>query len=126
MFKRIFLVIILILIMVHIITFNFENNVVSNIDNRMLTELSNFKLETVNNYVNDRIGFREKAIDIYNKMNEKIFNVSTNPQLMIGKDGNIYPAVNSIPNYNDYHEYFLKTIKNMQDYCEERGMSFIT
>ena len=81
----------------------------------MLTELTDFKLETVNNYVNDRIGFREEAINIYNAINEKIFNVSTNPQLMIGKDNNIYPIVNSIPEFNDYHECFLNTIKNTRD-----------
>ena len=124
MLKKCFLVVIFILIIVPIICFNHEKDVASNIDNRMLTELTDFKLETVNNYVNDRIGFREEAINIYNAINEKIFNVSTNPQLMIGKDNNIYPIVNSIPEFNDYHECFLNTVKNMQDYCEERGVKF--
>ena len=124
MLKKCFLVVIFILIIVPIICFNHDKDVASNIDNRMLTELTDFKLETVNNYVNDRIGFREEAINIYNAINEKIFNVSTNPQLMIGKDNNIYPIVNSIPEFNDYHECFLNTIKNMQDYCEERGVEF--
>lgn len=124
MLKKCFLVVIFILIIVPIICFNHDKDVASNIDNRMLTELTDFKLETVNNYVNDRIGFREEAINIYNAINEKIFNVSTNPQLMIGKDNNIYPTVNSIPEFNDYHECFLNTVKNMQDYCEERGVKF--
>ena len=124
MLKKCFLVVIFILIIVPIICFNHDKDVASNIDNRMLTELTDFKLETVNNYVNDRIGFREEAINIYNAINEKIFNVSTNPQLMIGKDNNIYPIVNSIPEFNDYHQCFLNTIKNMQDYCEERGVEF--
>ena len=124
MLKKCFLVVIFILIIVPIICFNHDKDVASNIDNRMLTELTDFKLETVNNYVNDRIGFREEAINIYNAINEKIFNVSTNPQLMIGKDNNIYPTVNSIPEFNDYHECFLNTIKNMQNYCEERGVKF--
>ena len=124
MLKKCFLVVIFILIIVPIICFNHDKDVASNIDNRMLTELTDFKLETVNNYVNDRIGFRERAINIYNAINEKIFNVSTNPQLMIGKDNNIYPTVNSIPEFNDYHECFLNTVKNMQDYCEERGVKF--
>lgn len=108
MLKKCFLVVIFILIIVPIICFNHDKDVASNIDNRMLTELTDFKLETVNNYVNDRIGFRERAINIYNAINEKIFNVSTNPQLMIGKDNNIYPIVNSIPEFNDYHECFFK------------------
>lgn len=124
MLKKCFLVVIFILIIVPIICFNHDKDVASNIDNRMLTELTDFKLETVNNYVNDRIGFREEAINIYNAINEKIFNVSTNPQLMIGKDNNIYPTVNSLPEFNDYHECFLNTVKNMQDYCEERGVKF--
>lgn len=124
MLKKCFLVVIFILIIVPIICFNHNKDVASNIDNRMLTELTDFKLETVNNYVNDRIGFREEAINIYNAINEKIFNVSTNPQLMIGKDNNIYPTVNSLPEFNDYHECFLNTVKNMQDYCEERGVKF--
>lgn len=124
MLKKCFLVFIFILIIVPIICFNHEKDVASDIDNRMLTELTDFKLETVNNYVNDRIGFREEAINIYNAINEKVFNVSTNPQLMIGKDNNIYPIVNSIPEFNDYHECFLNTIKNMQYYCEERGIEF--
>ena len=66
MLKKCFLVVIFILIIVPIICFNHDKDVASNIDNRMLTELTDFKLETVNNYVNDRIGFREWAINIYN------------------------------------------------------------
>ena len=124
MLKKCFLVVIFALIIMPIICFNHEKDVASSIDNRMLTELNDSKLETVNNYVNDRIGFRESAINIYNNLNEKVFNVSTNPQLMMGKDGNLFPKIDSISTFNNYHEYFLMTIKNMQDYCEERGVEF--
>lgn len=124
MLKKCFLFVIFILIIVPIICFNYEKDVASSIDNRMLTELSDLKLETINNYVNDRIGFRETAINIYNRFNERCLNVSTNPQLMMGKEGNLFPKIDSITTFNDYHEYFLMTIKNMQDYCEERGVKF--
>lgn len=124
MLKKCFLFVIFILIIAPIICFNYEKDVASSIDNRMLTELSDLRLETVNNYINDRIGFRENAINIYNRLNEKVFNVSTNPQLMMGKEGNLFPKIDSINTFNDYHEYFLKTIKSMQDYCEERGIEF--
>ena len=124
MLKKCFLFVIFILIIAPIICFNYEKDVASSTDNRMLAELTDFKLETVNNYVNDRIGFRGYAINIYNRLNEKVFNISTNPQLMMGKEGNLFPKIDSINTFSDYHECFLKTIKSMQDYCEERGIEF--
>ena len=80
MLKKCFLVIVLIMIIIPIMFFNYEKDSVSIVDNRMLTELTDFKMNTVNQYINDRIGFREEAIEVYNDLNEKIFNVSTNPQ----------------------------------------------
>ena len=53
--------------------FNYEKDSVSIVDNRMLTELTDFKMNTVNQYINDRIGFREEAIEVYNDLNEKNF-----------------------------------------------------
>ena len=124
MVKKCFLAIILILIMLPIMFFNYDKNSASDIDNRMLTELTDFKIDTVNQYLNDRIGFRTKAIEVYNDFNEEVFNVSTNPQLMMGKEGNLYPNINTIETFNDYHYDFLTTIKKIQDYCTDRGIAF--
>ena len=124
MLKKCFLVIVLIMIIIPIMFFNYEKDSVSIVDNRMLTELTDFKMNTVNQYINDRIGFREEAIEVYNDLNEKIFNVSTNPQLMMGEEGNLYPKISSIETFNDYHHNLLKTIKRIQNYCEDRDIDF--
>ena len=68
---------------------------ISNIDNKLLTEwpgldftLSN--KDIVEAYVDDRIGFRENAIEAYTELNDKLFHVMVHPLFMYGKDGHIF------------------------------------
>ncbi len=123
--KVIFVVSILMLIIVPIIFFNHEKNVASSLDNRMLTELDDYSLDNVENYISDRIGFRKEMISIYNKINRDLFDVITSQDLMVGSDGkNLYPKISSIEEFNNYHQKFLDSVKEIQNYCESRGIGF--
>lgn len=123
--KYIFIALLLIIIIVPIIFFDFEKNKASEIDNRMLNELTDFDIETIENYVSDRLGFRSYMINAYNTINKKLFGVSTNPELILGKDRKNYlPKSYSVIDYGEYHEKLANAIKDIQDYCEERNVKF--
>ncbi len=105
--------------------FNHEKEVESSIDNRMLTILDVINAENVENYISDRIGFREEMINAYNAVNKGLFNIISGADLMIGSnDEDIYPKISSIGEYNYYHEMFLDSVKRIQDYCEARNIEF--
>ena len=105
--------------------FNHEKEVASSIDNRMLTILDVINAENVENYISDRIGFREEMINAYNAVNKGLFNIISGADLMIGSNGeDIYPKISSIGEYNYYHEMFLDSVKRIQDYCEARNIEF--
>ena len=89
------------LIIVPIVSFNFEPNSASTIDNRMLTEnpfsaealASGGDLtENIQSYVNDRIGFRDDMILAYTVLNDKIFGKMTHPSYTYGKEGYVFGA----------------------------------
>ncbi len=123
--KYAFIVLISLVIIIPLMFFNHEKEVISTLDNRMLTTLDSLDSETFENYISDRIGFREEMINLYNKANKDIFNVISGSDLMIGSNGkDIYPKISSIGTYNSYHELFLDSVKRIQDYCEDRGVEF--
>ena len=123
--KVIFVFFILSAIIVPIMFFNHEKNVASSLDNRMLTELENYSLENVENYISDRIGFRENMILFYNKINRELFDVITSGDLMLGSDKeNLYPKISSTTKFDGYHQKFLDSVKEIQNYLEDRGIGF--
>ncbi len=74
---------------------NVKPDQTSAIDNKRLTEWESFSFQNnfrngFQNYLNDRIGFREEAIDAYTVLNDKLFHVLVHPLYMYGQNGNIY------------------------------------
>ncbi|MDO4499733.1 MAG: hypothetical protein Q4B60_00495 [Erysipelotrichaceae bacterium] len=122
--KTLFLVSILLVITVLTVSFDFEKNKVSLLDNRMLTELNVISSDNIDNYISDRVGLRKEMVGIYNWINAKLFNVSTHPSKLLGKDNNLFPMPDDYVEYGSYHEKFLNSIKIIQDYCLNRGVDF--
>lgn len=123
--KYIFIVCIVLIIIIPLVFFNHKKEVASSLDNRMLTTLDVIDAENVENYISDRIGFREEMINVYNTVNRDLFNVISGADLMVGLNGeDIYPKISSIETYNQYHEMFLNSVKRIQDYCEARNIKF--
>lgn len=113
-----------------LVFFNTESNSISTIDNRKLTE-NPFKLKgdltaNIQNYVNDRIGFRDEMITGYTILNDRLFGKMVHPSYTYGKDGYVFGSGLSTSNgFSDYHVVFADMVAKIQTYCHERGVPFL-
>ena len=131
-FKIFFIFFFIVSISISGIFFNFTPQAISEIDNRMLAE-NPFKNNTegdltknIENYVNDRIGFRDEMILSYTVLNDKLFNKMVHPSYTYGKDGYVFGAGLTYTGlFSDYHIVFADMIEQQQEYCNSRGIPFL-
>lgn len=113
-----------------LLCFNFEDGAVSEIDNRTLAEnpvgalTSDAFGQFLENYINDRIGFRDKMIRIYTELNDQIWGKMVHPTYTYGKKKEVFGVFKQIQ-FSDYHSIFLDMLGKIQAYCEERGTPFL-
>lgn len=124
------------ILLVPLAAFNFCPHTSSAIDNRMLAE-NPFSQETlesstdltqnIENYVNDRIGFRDEMILGYTVLNDQVFGKMVHPSYTYGKDGYVFGSglTTAENSYSDFHETFADLVKQIQDYCTERDIPFL-
>lgn len=132
--KIISLILSSLLILLPVFTFNFKEDSVSEIDNRKLTanpfganaDADSDFTSNVQNYVNDRIGFRDDMILGYTLLNDKLFGKMVHPSYSYGKDGYVFGAgITTNEQFTDYHIVFADMVKKVQDYCEARSTPFL-
>lgn len=112
--------------------FNFEENAISTIDNRMLTN-NPFTSNTagltasIEAYVSDRIGFRDALIRDYIILNDRLFNIMIHPMYEYGTDGEVFfsKMTGGGSHLSDYHKAFMNFIVSMQTFCDERSIPFV-
>lgn len=118
------------IIIAPIAAFNFQEDAISLIDNRNLTanpftsdgDFTN----NIQNYVNDRIGFRDDMILAYTVLNDKLFKKMVHPSYIYGTDGYVFGAGLTVNNpYTEFHETYADMVKQIQDYCDSRGVPFL-
>lgn len=129
------IVLFIVIILAPIIAFNFEEDAISSIDNRNLAanpfspdQLNNESdlTDNIENFINDRIGFRDDMVLAYTILNDKLFNKMVHPSYVYGKDGYVFGAGLSVNNpYTEYHEAFADMVKAIQDYCDARNVPFL-
>ena len=129
--KKLFIIIFMTLLFLPLIFFNWKDEYISKIDNRSLKKFPNREnltgeniAEYIQNYINDRIGGREKIINIYTILNDKLFNIMEHPTYTYGEDGYIFFKIGRNIEYQEYHRQFAEAIKKIQIYCEEREIPF--
>jgi len=112
--------------------FNFAPDAVSEIDNRALAgnplaaEQRGDLTKGIENYVNDRLGFRNEMIRTYTVLNDRVFGKMVHPSYSYGKDGYVFGAgVTAEKDFGDYHIAFADMVKEIQDYCEAREVPFL-
>lgn len=133
----IFIVAFACIILVPVCFMNHKTEQVSDIDNKQLTEWPGLGYTAMNNevvsaYIDDRIGFREQAIEAYTTLNDRLFHVMVHPLFMYGKEGHIYykdpdyiaayQRLNTDPEYLDKFSDFLRST---QDYLESKDIRFL-
>lgn len=130
------IIIFIVLLFIPILKFNWKENVVSEIDNRTLTNNPlgpNYQPENddddltnaIENYLQDRIGFRDQMIYLYTVANDKLFDKMVHPTYTYGKDGYVFFNAERQPEFNEYHVTFIDMIEKIQDYCEARNVPFL-
>lgn len=129
-FRMITLVLFAAAIIVPLAFFNFTPDSVSVIDNRKLTEnpfqTAGDLTTNIENYVSDRIGFRDEMITCYTVMNDKLFGKMVHPSYKYGKDGYVFGAgVSTSTAFSDFHVAFADMVAEVQRYCEERDVPFL-
>lgn len=121
------------MVLIPLAGFRFGEGIVSEIDNRKLQE-NPFRAEEqakksfknlVADYVSDRIGFRDEMILAYTLLNDKLFGEMVHPRYQYGKEGFVFTREMKTPVYGKYHETFADMVKQVQDYCEARGVPFL-
>lgn len=135
-FTRIIAIILFIaIIAIPILTFNFEEDAVSAIDNRKLTanplsleslRANGLSGDNLYGYIRDRIGLRDKMILAYTVLNDRLFNKMVHPSYKYGTDGYVFGAGLTVDNpYTEFHEAYANMVKQIQDYCDARDIPFL-
>ena len=134
MTKKFFLAFAFFMTVIPTIFTNTKHDVTSDIDNRTLREfpMPGFGfMEGLNNYVNDRIGFRDEAITAYQIINDRLFHYLAHPLYEYGKDGWIMTrGWDDIQTFHlDLEEGFADRLalfmKQKQQFCNEKGADFM-
>ena len=124
----VFIMICLAFVAVPFLCMNRHEDVTSEIDNRKLVEAPSFGVEgfTVDyeEYLRDRIGFRDKIVNAYNVFNDRAFHELTHPIYTYGQDGYVFFTMHRNNPYGDYPTVYADMVKKLQDYCENRGSYF--
>ncbi|MGG7213270.1 alginate O-acetyltransferase [Clostridium nigeriense] len=118
------------IIMIPIFTFNLKKNQISEIDNRMLTDIEDiFNGQSVKvnieSYINDRIGLRTSLVNIYTKSMDVLFDEMVHPNYQYGKDGYVFSKVSENEFNPEFQEVYADFIEKFEDYCISRGIGFL-
>lgn len=132
--KILSLAIFFILVLLPMLSFRTEEELVSDIDNR---KLAGSPLEALRNgnrknvqkkiqdYVNDRIGFRSEMIMAYTILNDRVFGEMVHPSYTYGRNGYVFGRNMKSTVYNHYHDEFVNMTTKLADYCSKRGVPFV-
>ena len=121
------------MIVIPVACVNHRPNQISEIDNRELQEwpirnpeYSGGIKAGIENYFQDRIGFRTEMINAYTKLNDKVFGKMVHPTYTYGEDGYVFFNVPAIPEHmTDWMKAFADMTYEIQEYCVSQDVPFI-
>ena len=132
MLQRLTVLLFAVVLILPMVCFNFAPDSISVIDNRELAEspltASGDFATNVDNYVSDRLGFRDEFIKYYTILNDSLFDKMVHPSYVYGKDQYVFGPYLGLTVYNqfsDYHVAFANMVKQIQTYCESRNVPFL-
>ena len=123
------------IIILPLLTFNFEEGAVSEIENKVLAE-NPFKIDysdpdesfhgNLDAYLIDRLGLKSELVYAYSVFNDKMFGKMEHPLYSYGEDGYVFGAGLSTDEvYTDFHDDFADMVLQLQIYCEDRDIPFV-
>ena len=117
---------------------NFKKNQSSELDNSYLPEIDwsasvpiRERIGQMEEYLNMRIGFREPALDLYVRLNDRLFGLMDHPIYMYGKEGYVFQATdNYLADYQhlnldpEWTEHFVGWLQQFSDMAHASGAEF--
>lgn len=131
--KVLFLAVSALLLLVPMLATNIKPNQISEINNAYLAEFpalqfSGFR-SGLENYVEDRIGFRTEMITAYQVFCDKVFQKLAHPSYTYGKNGYVWmPDLTTYQHLNvndEFVENFADYVRSLRDLCQGRGTEFL-
>lgn len=116
---------------------NLRPKSISEYENKMLAEWPEFEpsddyIRAVEDYADDRIGFREGAIAVYTEANNALFHSMVNPLFMWGEDDNIYyrdkdyiAAYQRLNTDRKYIDSMVGFLEKTNDYLASKNIRFL-
>lgn len=132
----IFIILFILCLVLPTVTMEYGKSVKSEIDNEYLPGIEIHSLEdvepVVTTYIDKRIGFRQQALWLYQKINDIIFGVMEHPVYMYGEEEYVYfkqsGYIHNFQHLNldeEYAQEFSDALLGFQNYANEQGMDFI-
>lgn len=134
--KILSIIIFFVILMIPVVKFNWQENVISTIDNRELINNPFGKnyipanegdtiTTGIDYYISDRLGYRDQMIKVYTVANDKLFGEMVHPSYAYGENGYVFSKGISHPEFGEYHIVFADMVEKMQNYCKSRDVPFI-
>lgn len=136
--KKFFIIALLLIIIIPILAFNAKKDQISEIDNRNLTELFpeedkankkpfSFPVMSMQfeDYLSDRIGFREQMLGIYGNGYKNIFGILKHPSYEYGKDGEAFYKFHDEKLNKKFVDDFNNFMGSVDRYLESRNIDFV-
>ena len=131
----IFVAICALVVLVPVLFFNWKPDQISIAENRRLAELVSPKegistfMKSVDSYVNDRIGFRDQAVQLYRQITIRHLNYR-HDKVLVGDDGWLFyyeelPYYTGTNNSEETAERYAAILKKIDAWCKERNIQFV-
>ena len=114
-------------------------NQISTAENRFLSEKPDFKISTITSYpeeydayYNDHLPFRTELRNLWTKVNSKLFNLTVDDRVLIGKDGWLFYRIeNSIADaqgvldFTDgFKNHIIEKLNQTNEHLKEKNIEF--
>lgn len=130
-----FISILLLLLVSPAVLTNWKPEQISKTENRMLAELTPMSegfssfTTSLNACANDRIGFRDQMVRLYNEITVNFLH-SRNDQVVMGEEGWLF-YIGDLPDYTgktntpENVEYCVQVLKKLDAWCKEQGSQLV-
>ena len=123
-----FTVLFFLLLLLPAFTMNTESDVISELDNRPLAELPDSLNTTlprqINQYIDDRIGFRIPMIDVYTNTMANLLGEITVPDYIRGEEDMLFRAFATGETSEEFLDIYTDFLSRLHEYAASQNVTF--
>lgn len=126
--KFLYVLIFIAMLLIPVFTMNNQEDAISDIDNRKLKEAPELWspgfTDAAEDYLADRIGFRNDLVTGYQVLNDLVAHELVHPSYTYGQDDYVFFSMHDNLSFDDFKVAFADMVVKIRDYCEARGTGF--